>query len=177
MPATAVPAATDPRMIERPLADLRPGDRIHAVRSARTGDWTTLRRPLLVTHAIAPVALGGPAGVRLWNGTGVDHVLYPDSIDVVETVRERGQAGRDSATRLAAKAAGWSTKGGRYFRADPSGTAEFGYPRFLYTGIASAVEAGVAFTRDGWIVQIGQRWYVTHRPAEYARLAAIRPPR
>lgn len=165
--------STDPRTVERPIADLRPGDRIHTIRSARTGEWTTLKRPLLVTHALAPVNLGGPEGVRVFSRTGIDHVLYPGSIDVVEALRERGYASRDAAVRAATKAAGWSTKGGCYFRPIPGSIATFGYRCFEYTGVKGLDQAGPSYVRKGWVVAAGTRWFVTYAPTDYAaRVAA-----
>lgn len=146
-------SAIDPRATERPLAELRPGDRIFAVRSARTGEWRDLPRPLLTTHPLAPVHLGGPEGVRVYNADGVDHVLYPDSISEVTMVRERGYATRHHAAWAAVTTLlGWTRRGGYYL--DHNGE---------WTGFRSADRLDHYAVTNHMVTQVGTRWYVTGR--------------
>lgn len=150
MTTTALPIpATDPRIVERALDDLQPGDRIVRYRSARTGTWQAPRRTLLVTHALAPVHLGGPKGVRLFNSGGIDHVLYPDSIDRVEVVPDRGVSSPNAVAWHAVKTLGWTASGGCYFNADG---------QFIVRGADQLVRYALA---KGLIAHLGTRWYIT----------------
>lgn len=158
------------------LADLRPGDRITRVHDRRTGTWYDLPAPALVTDALAPVwgELGGPDGVRLHSVTEVEHVLYPDFVDQVAATHDRGHTTRDAATRAARKAAGWTVRGGHYYRPDPAESNRIGYVQYAYAGFQGADTAGARFATWQWIVRLGDRWYVTARPAAWAVNAANR---
>lgn len=142
-----------------PLAQVKPGQTI--THQVVRGELIELAAPLLVISGLELIdPVSQVEGVRVFNHSEVDYVLYPQVVEaVVVASSQRGFATRNTATSAARKAKGWKTSGGHYYR--PTHVVS-GVQGYAYSGFQGIDIAGARFTRWGWIVQAPNgRWYVT----------------